>query len=486
MTISKPSHGSTGWDTATNQVIDSINDLPTYNVKDYGALGDGSTNDTTAIQNASDAASGSGGIVLFPAGTYITHALTYYGLVRYVGAGRGSTTLKLAASQNADLLTSYQFSSLTGTTTNSGAHHVGFQDLTIDGNKANQSSGSGVGIKHYGAMITMDRVVIRNCRGDGFYSEWNPATDVITDGCESVIHAVTSHDNGTGTGSSAGSGFNYRGSHDSMFSDCIAFGNAYTGFWIRTSASASQCHSWSNSTAQAYAWRLEGTTHLINCQGEGASTAQLALLTSDCDIVGGTYYAGSVNGGKGVIIGDATHTGIAGTRVQTKVLDCPAGALDVTYSSGLGMIDVVVYQTSGSGLIGTPPTTEPWRLAIAGGASGGNYTHAIGEFTASNNSGTDLLDVFGTAISVPNGPTVDFYSGNYTSQTAQINAATGAIRAGTTAGPGGSFFSGSGAPTSLNGTAGDFYFRTGTPSTANQRIYVCTATGTPGTWSGIA
>lgn len=48
-------------------------------------------------------------------------------------------------------------------------------------------------------------------------------------------------------------------------------------------------------------------------------------------------------------------------------------------------------------------------------------------------------------------------------------------------------WSGSGAP-AIAGTAGDFYFRTGTPTTANQRIYVCTATGAAGvaTWVGIA
>jgi hypothetical protein len=32
---------------------------------------------------------------------------------------------------------------------------------------------------------------------------------------------------------------------------------------------------------------------------------------------------------------------------------------------------------------------------------------------------------------------------------------------------------------------GDFYWRTDTPGTANQRLYVCTAGGTPGTWVGI-
>lgn len=39
----------------------------------------------------------------------------------------------------------------------------------------------------------------------------------------------------------------------------------------------------------------------------------------------------------------------------------------------------------------------------------------------------------------------------------------------------GRLFQGSGAP-SISGTAGDYYFRTDTPSTSNQRIYVCTGT----------
>lgn len=43
---------------------------------------------------------------------------------------------------------------------------------------------------------------------------------------------------------------------------------------------------------------------------------------------------------------------------------------------------------------------------------------------------------------------------------------------------------GSGVPANATvpngGTAGDFYYRTDTPGTANQRIYICTVSGTPG------
>lgn len=57
-----------------------------FNVKDFGAFGDGTTNDTTTIQNAINAAGAVGGIVFFPAGVYkTTAALTVPRWVRLKG-----------------------------------------------------------------------------------------------------------------------------------------------------------------------------------------------------------------------------------------------------------------------------------------------------------------------------------------------------------------------------------------------------------------
>ena len=49
-----------------------------FNVKSYGAVGNGSTDDRTALNNANTAAAASGGTVYFPGGTYrVASALTF-------------------------------------------------------------------------------------------------------------------------------------------------------------------------------------------------------------------------------------------------------------------------------------------------------------------------------------------------------------------------------------------------------------------------
>lgn len=68
---------------------------PVFNVKGYGAKGNGTNNDTSFIQKAIDEASSvGGGTVFLPDGTYMYSTLTLKSGVRLVGAGMGVSILK--------------------------------------------------------------------------------------------------------------------------------------------------------------------------------------------------------------------------------------------------------------------------------------------------------------------------------------------------------------------------------------------------------
>ena len=92
-----------------------------FNVKAYGATGDGSTDDSTAIASALTAAESSGGVVFFPCGTYtIASGLTISHPVSMRGASGSCATLQAT-------------SALTGTMISVGASKVSFRNLTLDG-----------------------------------------------------------------------------------------------------------------------------------------------------------------------------------------------------------------------------------------------------------------------------------------------------------------------------------------------------------------
>jgi hypothetical protein len=70
-----------------------------YNVKSYGAVGDGLTNDEAAIEAAITAAeTDGGGIVFFPSGVYIVDSVTLKNNCIYAGAGIGATIIRKTGS----------------------------------------------------------------------------------------------------------------------------------------------------------------------------------------------------------------------------------------------------------------------------------------------------------------------------------------------------------------------------------------------------
>lgn len=139
----------------------------TYNVKNYGALGDGVTDDTTAIQAALTAATAAGGGDVFvPSGTYLSGLLTVGSKTRLVLSP--AATLKLKNGANSILL---DFSAATNS---------GIEGGTVDGNRANQTTGAGGAAIELGTGCYARNVKVQHCKVAGIRANYS---DGVVEGC---------------------------------------------------------------------------------------------------------------------------------------------------------------------------------------------------------------------------------------------------------------------------------------------------------------
>jgi hypothetical protein len=140
-----------------------IADLNWRNVKHWGAVGDGSTDDRVAIQACINAGNGT---VYFPPGTFMLGStVSLPSNVRLVGAGQFRTTI-MALSSMTTQTTMFSNSGLSGWTTSAQVSNVSFDDLTIDGNyTVRTGTGGGHLIWFRGPnSAPCQRIHVRRCR----------------------------------------------------------------------------------------------------------------------------------------------------------------------------------------------------------------------------------------------------------------------------------------------------------------------------------
>lgn len=131
------------------------------NVKDFGAKGNGSFNDSTAIQSAIDSIKDVGGIVFFPKGTYaLGTGLIFYSNQTLVFEN-GATLLQGASINN--LLMSYCASTVGGY---EGTHDCYIYGATFDGG-AYTTNNTLVGTIH------AKNIVFENCTFKNAYGTWH-------------------------------------------------------------------------------------------------------------------------------------------------------------------------------------------------------------------------------------------------------------------------------------------------------------------------
>lgn len=182
-----------------------INGSP-VNVLDYGAIGDGTTDSTSAISTALN--SGASEVVI-PQGTFIVSAITVTSSTLRRVSGPG--TLKLKNAANTFMLT------LTGT------NELVFDGVNFDGNKANQSGGTSVNRSSYILINLTDATTVgtqfRSCKfSNAYYGAVinNGGIRTLIDGCWFYSCGMTSKD----------------GTCDAIFNGTSAQGTRIVNNWI--------------------------------------------------------------------------------------------------------------------------------------------------------------------------------------------------------------------------------------------------------------
>lgn len=389
-----------------NNIADSIIALskvivgPTvYNVKGYGAAGDGTTADTSAIQSAINAAnSAGGGVVFFPEGTYISGTLTLYSKVHLVGSGPTATTLKLANSTNAALIQGDGFVALSAGDTTGGISDFSIRDMTLDGNKANNGT-TGYGLRVYGYRYVLRDLHIKDCFTNGIYSQWASAS---SENMEARLDNVRVYSSTTANGDGSGTQVYWLGPHDSVFTGCFFFYGDAKGFEAAHADKAAglifeNCHAYGND--QTYGWYLTGNgCSLNNCVAEGAITAQVYINETNIRVT--NLYAFAAGAASPVGVEVATNK--SGYVITGMIVNCTSNAVKLTGTDGgNGFIDITAYQTSGAALGGTAAANTDLHIRTDGGGTGGQNA-MTDPFTAKiqmKGVNLEMLDSGGTLTS---------------------------------------------------------------------------------------
>ena len=290
---------------AINSLQLKVDNLKLYNVKDYGAVGDGVTDDTQAII---DCISDNGG-AYFPPGTYIISSTIFLDTNQYIVGSQGmDSIIKAAAGSNANVIKSLNFDAERGTDDhNNDQHNITIAYITIDGNyrehpEINTSIGNiinstGTGVSLYAGGINMLNVNIINCGDDGLYTEWGSYlnTYIIPDGMESVYHNVVIKCCGR-------HGWEFQGSHDSIISQCVIATNnrkddgCHNLYVAKSNFKMVNCHLYSDYgapkvTTSLYVETAADPLMIVDSDIEGGGSTNMILLSSRNLFVNCRFYA---------------------------------------------------------------------------------------------------------------------------------------------------------------------------------------------------
>lgn len=379
---------------------------PIYNnILNYGAIGDGVTDCTKAIQAALDSHKYP---VYIPAGTYIVNdTIILHDGCTVIGDGMDSV-IKLASKSNVDyIIMSDGFKANKGTDNHDFKFYCTLSGFAINGNRNSSITGKtadtntkGTGLAIYGSY-NISNVYIYNCAKDGFYSEYNT---YYQQGVQSIPYEgrllnFASKFNGD-------NGITFYGPHDSQFCQVIAAtnnrnnsnsSNLFCG--AKGNARVVNSHFYSDyGTPKAYysvyiadnsyAWNF------TNCHIEGASKAPLSVNNNGNIFVNTFIYASF--GTSDIYLNGQTNT-FLGVRLENQVIEeginPPAwlGAVEFGEKAYRNRIDGVVINTAFT----TNTDLHNTELSLGGNASG-KTAFPIGAESANFGTSVRLYGDFST------------------------------------------------------------------------------------------
>ena len=405
-----------------------------FNVKAFGALGNGTTDDTAAIASAISAANtAGGGTVFFPAGTYLTGTQLIYSNITYQGAGMDATILKLKPATNSDLfqgsITGYTngVNCYTGTTAlvnmgvpssgsgqgnTSGCYQWQIRDMTLDGNMTNQTA-YGCGVRVYGYAYSIENCHIHDFFGDGLYLDF---CATISSGSELpvtearltnlFIYNLGYNGNGSSSGvmNASAMGIRLAGPTDSQWSNIIVAYPACHAVHIGPRAGATQIqgmHLWGcYKKNAAVGMLLEGFVLASGLEVECAANGSpnIAVISSGNTLLGGKVFGAGISNANsyGIQLGaQATDVNFIGAvqaaspnnlsvpatstmtatygssnKIDMPIQDCYPGAFYLRYEKNN---DVSSLLNTYAGSMANPTTAPSLSSVVAGSLAGATY-----------------------------------------------------------------------------------------------------------------
>lgn len=228
-----------------------------YDAKDFGATGNGLSDDTLALQAAIDAAAAAGGgQVHLPAGEYRVSAgtapagacLVLRSNVYLVGDGMGTSVIKVVDGSTQDI------AGLIGAPIGEPLHDAGIADLSLDGNRSNSSGQidgwcNGDSTAGASSNIRLERVEARALSGSGFVAQGQTSNLLLQDclaqgnGLDGFVAGGLSASRmiGNSAHDNDGNGFHITGApQDLGLSDNQAYANGGSGVRVQGDGSDSQ------------------------------------------------------------------------------------------------------------------------------------------------------------------------------------------------------------------------------------------------------